>query len=252
MARFDDIDIDDIDDSPVRKGSRRSNSSRSFTPETNIPQDDYNDNENDRFDTDEGYGDDGGGGYDMPMERHSDLLKDLTDFDAYLREVVNGWLGRYWDSEQGKYVSNKHVKPLMNERCATWCMTFMKTYARKNNIITHISRDEYVNIIEDIIEVVWLNIGTRFEEFGITTTGDIIRICTEIEHAAELVLMGAGGGKYGDLLRGTYAQNERPMGDNGMGGNMGGYGGNPMMGSKKQGMIQKAYNNTRSWLWGNQ
>lgn len=179
-----------------------------------------------------------GGGYETPMERHSDLLKDLTDFESYIKDTVNGWLGRYWDTQKGEYVNNPNSKAIMNEQCAVWCTTFLKTYARKNNIITNISHEEYKNIITDIIEVIWLNIGVRYKEFGIMDTGDILRICTEMQHAAELVLMGAGGGKYTQFLMGTYNQSES---------------GNPMMDNKRMTMQnQKAgiVNRMKNWLWG--
>ena len=88
----------------------------------------------------------------------------------------------------------------MNRRCAAWCIDFLKTYTRENNIITHISREEYNNIVEDVIEVLWFGIGTRTGMFGIKSDADLMRICVEMQHAVELVLMGAGDGKYNKFL----------------------------------------------------
>jgi len=79
--------------------------------------------------------------------------------------------------------------------------------------------------MSDIIENVWLNVGTRADgDFGIKEDGDILRICNELEHAAELVLMGAGDGRYNKFLAGTMSTNySGNMG--GMSGHMGGMGG---------------------------
>ena len=162
--------------------------------------DDFKDDFNDDFSDD--FGLDGGLGGDMSpaMEKHADLLKGLTSFHPFLKDKVNGWLGLVWDEEAGKHVRSPHIEPIMNERCAAWCVDYLKTYTRDNNIITNIGRREYEQLVGDIIEVIWLNIGTRSEEFGIKNNGDILKVCVELEHAAELVLMGAGDGKYNKLL----------------------------------------------------
>ena len=62
-----------------------------------------------------------------------------------------------------------------------------------------------------------MNIGTRDAEFGVKEEGDILRICVDIEHAASLVLMGAGGGKYNKFFGSTYSYHGNPnegRGDN--------------------------------------
>lgn len=144
------------------------------------------------------YGDDYGGV--PPMEKHNDLLKNLTNFSPYLKETINGWLGVSWSEEENKYIPNPEIKPIMNIKGATWCVSYLKTYVRHNNIITDVSSQEYQNIIHDLIENIWLNVGTRAEEFGINSNGDILRVCNEMQHSAELVLMGAGDGKYNKFL----------------------------------------------------
>jgi hypothetical protein len=55
--------------------------------------------------------------------------------------------------------------------------------------------------------VIWFNIGLR-EDFGIKNSGDMIRIGTELQHSAELVLMGAGDGEYNKLLSTATQRNE--------------------------------------------
>lgn len=187
------------------------------------------DDEEDIKEEDDGFGaeidgdDDLFGGIDdadtrQPMNKYNDLLKDLTNFSPYLKDCVNSWLGLVWNEEKKMYVRDPQLKPIMNYQGASWCIGFVKTYTRQNNILTHIGKEEYESIMSDIIENIWLNIGTRAEEFGINNDGDILRICNEIEHAAELVLMGAGDGKYSQFLGTTIHRNENinPMQNNGL------------------------------------
>lgn len=207
-----------------------------------------NSKDNDIFEEDLSYDDKFDlGGSSPPMEKHADLLKSLTNFEGYLKDVVNGWLGLTWNQEQGKYIRDTNIKRIMNHSGAAWCVSFLKTYTRENNIITNISQREYNNIMLDIIDTIWYNIGSRYREFGITkdddltpSNGDILRICTELQHATELVLMGAGGGKYNDLLKDTTSRtdnlNYNPM--------MGG--GFPQMQQGRKGGI---VNKVKNWLW---
>ena len=138
-----------------------------------------------------------------PLDRNNDLLKDLTDFDSYIQNTVSGWLGLIWDSETGRYIRDPTLNPIMNKYCANWCITLLKTYARKNNIITYVREEDYKNIQEDLIDTIWLNIPSRKSEFGIKNDGDAFRVCTELFHGSILALMGAGGGKYTDFMTGT-------------------------------------------------
>ena len=149
-----------------------------------------------------------GGDSRPPMEKHSDLLKQLTNFQKFIKEKVNGWLGLRWDEEKKTYVRDQHIRPIMNRKCAAWCIDFLKVYTRDNNIITNIGRREYESIIEDIIDVVWLDIGTRTDYFGIRDDADLHRVCVELQHAVELVLMGAGDGKYTKFLSESTQRSE--------------------------------------------
>jgi len=172
-------------------------------------EDDINLNEeDDLFGEDLGYGDFGGGDSYKPMEKHNDLLKELTNFDTFIKETANGWLGLTWNGEKGAYVSDIHIKPMMNTTGTAWCVSLIKNYARNNNIITNLNKDEYNIIIGDIVEETWYNISSRAEDFGIRHDGDILRICNDIEHVARLVLTGAGDGKYNKLLTETTNRNE--------------------------------------------
>lgn len=177
-------------------------------------------------------------GGSVPIEKHNDLLKSLTNFDKFVREKVNGWLGLVWDEKEDKYVQNPQIQPIMNVRCANWCIDFLKTYTRENNIITNISERDYKFICYDIIEVLWLNIGCRADtDFGIQENGDIIRICNEMEHAAILVLMGAGNGKYNEFL-GTVTNRSESVNVNQMNPNQGQMGGQYMPGGRV-GLVEK-------------
>ena len=171
--------------------------------------DNLEDNEGlDDFDEDfSDVGEDFGGGI-SPMEKHNDLLKDLTNFTPYLKDKINGWLGLMWDGETGKYIKDPLTKPIMNTHCAKWCIDKLRTYTRNNNIITHINKEDYIEIQEDLIEVFWLNLGTRAEEFELHSNGDLLAVCVDLQHAAMLVLMGAGDGKYSNMLKETVNRNE--------------------------------------------
>ena len=196
--------------------------------------DDINEEDNDfeedkSFDDDDSFMDDGFGGIDefggggiAPMEKHADLLKDLTNFAPYLKDKINGWLGLIWDEEQDKYVRDPSVKPIMNTHCARWCVDYLKTYARGNNTITHINQEDYIQIQEDIIEVVWMNLGTRPEDFDLNEEGDLLAVAVELQHAAIVVLMGAGDGKYSNLFKETVNRNESVSYNQPMGGKQGG------------------------------
>ena len=177
---------------------------KDLTGDSELDDDDlFNDNLNDDF---------FGEGSTPPVAKHKDLLKDLTNFAPYLKDMFNNWLGLVWSEEDNKYMKNPAVPPVMTIKGAVWCSGFLKTYARGNNIITDISSDDYRNFMSDIIEAVWLNLGTR-TDLGIEKEGDLIAVAVQLEHAAGLVLMGAGDGKYNKMLGTTFTHtsSDRPM-----------------------------------------
>lgn len=212
MARKKEEEYDDLNDG--------------FEDEQDINTQDSNDNFDnfdDLSDDDDGFDadfSDMGGGFGSgisPMEKHNDLLKDLTNFSPYLKDKINGWLGLVWNDEKGKYVQDPATTPIMNTQCAKWCIDKLRTYTRNNNILTHISKEDYIQIQEDLIETFWLNLGTRAEEFALYNNGDLLAVCVDLQHAVMLVLMGAGDGKYSNVLKETVNRNEsvsysQPMG----------------------------------------
>lgn len=139
-----------------------------------------------------------------PMQKHSDLLKSLTNFDPYIKDCFNNWLGLSWNEKEQEFSPNPDIKPIMTIKGAAWCIGLLKTYTRSNNIITNISHQEYINLINDHIDAIWLNLGTR-NDLGIIEEGDLIRVANELEHSACLILMGAGEGKYNQFLGTTYS-----------------------------------------------
>jgi len=142
------------------------------------------------------------------MKKQGDLLKELTNFSPFIKDKINGWLGLRWSEEKNSYVPDPFIDPIMNPKCAAWCIDYLKTYTRENNIITNIGKQEYKYLVRDIIDVVWTDIGCRAEYFGITDNGDLHRICVELQHAAELILMGAGDGKYNQFLSSSTSRHE--------------------------------------------
>ena len=143
-----------------------------------------------------------------PMDKHEGLLVNLTDFEPFLVEKYSNWCGLRWDSTKQEYTVDKSMKPSMNQKGAAWCVGFLRTYTRSNNIITDIAHEDYKAMMGDVIEAIWLNLGTRSVEFGIKSDGDLLRVCNEVEHATALVLMGAGDGKYNKFLGTTVNRSE--------------------------------------------
>lgn len=149
-----------------------------------------------------------GGGY-SPMEKHSDLLKSLTDFEPFMKTIVTEWLGMVWSEAEEKYVEDKLVPPTMNVYGARWCVNFLRVYTRDNNIITNLDKDTYADMMSDVTETVFLNIGCRAEEFGIEHDGDILKVSNQLCHSAALVLVGTGGtNNYKDLLTKSVSRTE--------------------------------------------
>lgn len=159
------------------------------------------------YDDDYGYGDYYGGA--SPMDKHSDLLKELTNFDPFLRTQVAEWLGMVWNPKKGKFIDDPNVAPMMNIKGARWSINFLRTYTRSNNVITHLDEDTYRYMMDDVIEVAILGIGTRCEDFGIESEADMQTIYTEIIHAIQLILSGTfGTNSYTNFFRDSAKFNQ--------------------------------------------
>jgi len=174
-----------------------------------LPDDDFKDDLKDDLFTDN-LGDWGGfdGGTPPAMEKHSELLKELTSFDPQLKETFKDWLGLKWDDGLGDYVKDPNVKAILNYDGAVWCIGFLKTYAKKTNIITDITHEDYNRLQVDILEVIYLGFAPKRKQFEVRDHEDLKKICTELYHAAILVLMGAGDGKYNRLLKESVQRTE--------------------------------------------
>jgi hypothetical protein len=163
------------------------------------------------------FGGDMGGG-SSPMERYNDLLKDLTKFDKYLKQKANGWLGMVWDQEKGKYVKDVNLERVMNFKGVAHCINFLSTYVRDNNILTYIRKDDYKFITYDIYRIFLPSLLVKMEDFEIKSNADLLNIATEVAHSAQLILMGAGEGKYTQFLGTATNRSESVVvGDRGMG-----------------------------------
>ena len=145
---------------------------------------------------------------DIPLEKHAELLKELMNFEPYIRQKLNDWLGLMWDEEKEKFVKNPLIEPVMNMKGARWCATYLNPYARGNNILTNITHDDYIDMTDDVIDAIWFNLGCKMSEFGIKDYGDVIRIGNELQHTVELALMGAGDGKYSNILKESVHRSE--------------------------------------------
>lgn len=141
-----------------------------------------------------------------PMDKHSDLLKGLTKFSPFIRTLYNNWLGIVWNEEEKKFMTDKRLQPIMNIVGANWHASFIQTYVRDNNILAHLNRDEYYDLLEDVNRTLLLAYAKRYEEFGFCCYADVIRVWNEVEDASLLALSGAGGGKYSDFLGGGIIQ----------------------------------------------
>jgi len=171
--------------------------------ENNIPDildnnDDFNDDIIDDF----------GSGSGSIAERNPELLRQLMNFQPFLKTKINGWLGLIWDEDKKTYVQNIYVVPMMNMRCANWCSTFLETYTRDTNIIANIDRDTFYNLMSDMTSNVIINIYTRMDEFAIKSIGDAKRITEELLHSAEIMMCSIGGGKTADILQATVNRSE--------------------------------------------
>jgi hypothetical protein len=170
------------------------------------------------------------------MQKYTDLLKDMTNFNPILKDVVNSWLAISWDEKKQKYERIPETEPLMNLKGAMWCISYLKTYAKKTNFITHLSEKEYEWLYIDINRVVWIDFATR-DDFGVKNNQDYHRIGMELVHGAILVITGAGGGKYNQFFSSTTTRHENISNQPQQ--NMAGNQMMPMQ-KKKMGMLQLA------------
>ena len=159
------------------------------------------DNNFDDFNSYDGFGEGGSN----PINKHSDLLKELTNFDPAILERIKNWLGLEWDDKIKDYKPTHSA--IINEKGARWAIGVLKTYMARTNIITNISQKEFNNLQKDIIKIAWLIFPTR-DDFGVKSNSDWYRLCTELDNSAFLVLAGAGDGKYTKFLGESVSRHE--------------------------------------------
>lgn len=140
-----------------------------------------------------------------PMEKHSDLLKELTNFDPIIASRIRNWLGLEFDDKVQDYIKKRPA--IINEKGARWAMGFLQTYQARTNFVTNISHAEFKNLQLDIIKMVWL-VFPCIDDFDVKGTPDWYRLCTELDNSAFLVLAGAADGKYTKFLGESVTRTE--------------------------------------------
>ncbi len=153
-------------------------------------------------------GDDFSGFGPSNYEKQNDLLKNIMDFESYIKQLINGWLGLVWDEEKNKFVKDPYQTPIMNTIAANWCSNLLRTYARASNVITTINEDIYNEMMIDVGRVIIINVRSRSEEFGIKNQGDASNIINQLIASVKLMLSGLAGGKMGDVLKTTVHRQE--------------------------------------------
>lgn len=139
------------------------------------------------------------------IQRHGDLLKDLTNFDPVIQRRFRNWLGYEWDDKIQDYT--KKYAAIINEKGARWAIGFLQTYQSKPNIITNINERESKYLHLDIIDGAWCDFPT-IDDFDVKGIANWKRLSRELEHSALLVLAGAGDGKYAKFLGESVHRNE--------------------------------------------
>jgi hypothetical protein len=190
------------------------------------------------FDTDIPFNDFGGiDDSQTTMQKYGDLLKELTNFDTYLKDMLADWLGVEWDSKQQKWVPDEDAEERINKKGVKAILSFLKIYARKNNIITNVSEEEFRWIHQDLINETYTIFPCSAEYYGIKREEDLMVLCHQVYSSALLVMFGAGDGKYTTFLGQTTMRHENVSYQN-MGENDGN-GRSVMARRKKPGIMQK-------------
>jgi len=140
--------------------------------------------------------------------RNPELLKQLMNFDPFIKDKINGWLGLVWSERDKIFKPNKHIRPIMNIFCANWCSTFVQTYTRNTNVMANITTETFNNIMTDASKILIYNIYPRMEEFGIKEIGDAERVINELLHSSEILLCSIGGGKMADVISKNVTRSE--------------------------------------------
>jgi hypothetical protein len=114
-----------------------------------------------------------------------------------------------WSDEEGKYIKDKDLKPMLNLQGARWGVNFLRTYTRDNNIITNFERNDYKSIMKSAIKIAYYVPAVRAEDFGLKNDSDILMFSNQLIASVKLVLLGAGGNSdYRDLLKKSITRHE--------------------------------------------
>lgn len=155
---------------------------------------------------DDDFGGDMGSDIPPPMERHNQLLQTLMNFEPYLKQLENRLLGVVWDEEEEKYI--QATEPLVTKEGAVWITNILRTYIRDNNIITYLNEEEFNNIEDDLIDVIYPSLTAKYFEFKVKDNANL-RVVTNLMYTgSKLVLLGSGDGKASKILTQTTSRTE--------------------------------------------
>jgi hypothetical protein len=147
------------------------------------------------------------GYYNPPETQNADLLKTLTSYDEGLKSLLMGWLGIRWDASQEKYITD--TIPKINKKGALSAINFIRTYADKNNTISHCEKEKINSMLLGITDIVYFHFMDKFEEYEIISISDAQMIITQVLDKIEICLSGLYGNKSTvDLIGNTTSLNQ--------------------------------------------
>ena len=79
--------------------------------------------------------------------------------------------GEYFDKEQGKWVKNESGKPLVNNSCRGFVISYLDGILTNNTTMANLDEKKLSLIMESVIETVTKNFTCRLEEFGFVPPG---------------------------------------------------------------------------------
>jgi len=138
------------------------------------------------------------------MDKHDELLKNLTNFEPYLQDKFFQWSATYWDKDKRKLLKDDDFTPIMNIRGAKYFISYLQTYVRGNNVITVLDAKTYQNAMNDTLKTTVHAIAEHYETFQIHSSADQSRILDEMENSVALILSGSYAGQYNKFLGGAY------------------------------------------------
>ena len=79
--------------------------------------------------------------------------------------------GEYYDKENGEWVMNPTGKPLVNDSCRGFCISYLDGILTNNTTMANIDEKRVSLLMESVIETITKNFVCRLEEFGFVKPG---------------------------------------------------------------------------------